>query len=46
MKNSLYVVQIRTDIKESYYCKPETWMKTEYDENLLDYWKFPNGIIL
>ena len=29
--NSLYGVQIRRDIKESYYCKTETWMKTEYD---------------
>ena len=29
IKNSLYVFQIRKDIIESYYCKPETWMKTE-----------------
>ena len=41
--NSLYGVQIRKDIKESYYCKSETWMKTEFDENVLDYWKLPNG---
>ena len=41
--NSLYGVQIRKDINESYYCKSETWMKTEYDENVLDYWKLPNG---
>ena len=41
--NSLYGVQIRRDISESYYCKSETWMKTEFDENLLDYWRFPNG---
>ena len=41
--NSLYGVQIRRDISESYYCKSETWMKTEFDENVLDYWKLPNG---
>ena len=34
--NSLYGVQIRRDINESYHCKPETWMKTEFDENVLD----------
>ena len=41
--NSLYGVQIRRDINESYYCKSENWMKTEFDENVLDYWKLPNG---
>ena len=41
--NSLYGVQIRKDINESYYCKSETWMKTEFDENVLDYWKLTNG---
>ena len=41
--NSLYWVQIRRDINESYYCKSETWMKTELDENVLDYWKLPKG---
>ena len=41
--NSLYEVQIRRDITESYYCKSETWMKAELDENVLDYWKLPNG---
>ena len=41
--NSLYGVQIRKDINESYHCKSETWMKTEFDENVLDYWKLPNG---
>ena len=40
---SLYGVQIRKDINESYSCKSETWMKTEIDENVLDYWKLPNG---
>ena len=41
--NSLCVVQIRKDINESYSCKSETWMKTDFDENMLDYWKLPNG---
>ena len=40
---SLHGAQLRRDIDESYYCKSETWMKTEYDENVLDYWKLPNG---
>ena len=41
--NSLYGVQIRSDITESYYCKSQTWMKTEFDENVLDYWRLSNG---
>ena len=41
--NSLYGVQIRRDIIESYYCKSKSWMQTELDENVLDYWKLPNG---
>ena len=41
--NSLYGVQIRRDISQSFHCKSETWMKTEFDENVLDYWKLPNG---
>ena len=41
--NSLYGVQIRKDINESYCCKSETWMKTEFDEKVLDYWRLPNG---
>ena len=28
---SLYGVQIRRDINESYCCISETWMKTEFD---------------
>ena len=36
IKNSLYGVQIRRAINESYYCKSENWMKTEFDENVLD----------
>ena len=40
--NSLYGVQIRRDINESYLCKPETLMETELDENILNYWRLPN----
>ena len=32
--NSLYVVQFRKYIKESYKCKPQHWMETEYDDNV------------
>ena len=41
--NSLYGVQIRQDIDQSYKCKSQHWMETEYDENVLDYWNLPNG---
>ena len=41
--NSLYGVQIRKDIDQSYKCKSQYWMETEYDENVLDYWRLPNG---
>ena len=41
--NSLYGVQIRRDINESYYCKSETWMKTEVDENVIEDWRLLNG---
>ena len=41
--NSLCEVQIDKSINDSYYRKSEQWMKSEYDENVLDYWKKPNG---
>ena len=41
--NSLYGVHIRKDIDQSYKCKTQHWMETEYDENVLDFWKVPNG---
>ena len=41
--NSLYGVQIRKDIDQSYKCKSKHWMETEYEEYVLDYWKLPNG---
>ena len=34
---SLYGEQIRKDIEESYQCKSEASMMTEYDERVLDY---------
>ena len=41
--NRLYGVQICKDIDQSYKCESQHWMETEYDENVLDYWKLPNG---
>ena len=41
--NSLNGVQTRKNINESYKCKSQHWMETEYDENVLDYWRLPNG---
>ena len=41
--NSLYGVQIQKDIDQFYKCISEHWMKTEYDDNVLDYWKLPDG---
>ena len=41
--NSLYGEQKRKDIEESYQCKSEMWMMTEYDERVLDYWKINYG---
>ena len=44
--NNFYGVQKRKDTNDSYYCKAEQWMTTEYDEKNLDYWKLPNGIYI
>ena len=41
--NSLYGEQIRKDITDSYECKIENWMITEYDERVLDYQKINHG---
>ena len=35
--NSLYGEFLRKDILESYKCKSEMWMMSEYDERVLDY---------
>ena len=37
--NSLYGEFLRKDILESYQCKSEIWMISEYDERVLDYQK-------
>ena len=42
MKN-LHGVQIRKDINEFIKCNSEQWMQTEYNDNVLDYRKLPNG---
>ena len=42
--NSLYGEQIRKDIEESYQCKSEIWMMTEYHERALDYQRINYGI--
>ena len=41
--NSFYGIQIRRDINESYKCKSQHWMKTEYHNSVLEYWRLPNG---
>ena len=41
--NSLYGEFLRKDILESYQCKSEMWMMTEYDERALDYQKVNYG---
>ena len=41
--NSFFAAQNRKDINESSCCKSEHWMQTEYDENVLDYWRLLNG---
>ena len=41
--NSLYGVPIRKDINELCKCKSQQWMETEYDHNVLNFWKLPNG---
>ena len=34
---------MRKDISESYQCKSEAWMMTEFDERVLDYQKINHG---
>ena len=41
--NALYGEFLRKDITESYQCKSEMWMQTEYDERVLDYQKINYG---
>ena len=44
--NSLYDVEIRRDIDQSDNCKSQHCMETEYDENVLDYWRLQTVNIL
>ena len=41
--NSLYGVQIRKDTDQSFKCKSQHWLETEYKDNVLEYWKLQNG---
>ena len=41
--NAPYGEFLRKDILESYQCKSEMWMVTEYDERVLDYQKINHG---
>ena len=41
--NALYGEFLRKEILESYECKSEMWMMTEYDERVIDYQKINNG---
>ena len=41
--NTLYGVHIQKDINDSFYCKSEQRMKTEYDEHIFDSWKLSDG---
>ena len=41
--DSLYGAQIRKNINESYCCKSEHWMQTEYDGNISDHRRLPKG---
>ena len=41
--NSLYGEQNRKDFEESFECKFEAWMMTEYDEPVLDYQENNHG---
>ena len=41
--NSLYGIQIRKNNIEFYKFESKHWMRTEYDDNVLDYWNLPNG---
>ena len=41
--NSLKGIQIRKEIDDFYKYKSEHLMQTEYDGNVLDFWRLPNG---
>ena len=39
LMKSLYRENFRKDIEEKFACKSETWIMSEYDERVKDYWK-------
>ena len=41
--NSLYDEQIRKEIEESFACKSEVWMMSEYVERVKHYWRISHG---
>ena len=41
--NALYGEFLRKEITESYQCKSEMWMLTDYEERVLDYYKINYG---
>ena len=41
--NSLYGEQIRKHIEEKFASISETWMTSEYDERVRNYWKLSDG---
>ena len=43
LMNSLYGVQKHRDSDQTYKCKSKHWMETGYDDNVLNYWRLPNG---
>ena len=43
INNSLTGIQTRKGIDEFYKCKSEHLIQTEYDGNVLDFWRLPNG---
>ena len=46
IRNTLYDVQFRKDIDQFHDCKSDDWRQTEYDENVIEYWKIPKGIYI
>ena len=43
LMKSLFGENIRKDFDESFACKSEAWMMSEYDERATDYWRISHG---
>ena len=43
LMNSSYGEITREDIEESFACKSEIWMLSEYDKRVKDFWKKSHG---